>query len=128
MTLSKLPLPGPAGSGSDVSGSSAAGVAEEGLGEGERVLMGEGRGHRHLDAADADADQGTDFQQLQANGAAGGLGELGMGNAEVAHGAEEHVGPSRPTTAAIDWPASDFADVRSAHGSGPQGRRGTSAD
>src|SRR5512144_923989 len=46
--------------------------------------MGKGRGHRHLDAADADADQGTDFQQLQANRVAGGLGELGMGEAEPA--------------------------------------------
>jgi hypothetical protein len=36
------------------------------------------RRHRDLDAADADAHERTDLEQLETNGAAGGLGELGV--------------------------------------------------
>ena len=46
------------------------------VGERERVLPGKARGHGELDPPDATADQGTDLQQLQADGAAGGIGKL----------------------------------------------------
>src|SRR5271169_2675547 len=36
-----------------------------------------GRRHRDLDAANADAHQRTDLEQLETNGAAGGVGEFG---------------------------------------------------
>src|SRR3712207_8336264 len=47
------------------------------------------RGHGELDAADGGADQGADLQQLEADAAAGGLGELGVGEADAARRAED---------------------------------------
>ncbi len=44
--------------------------------------VGEGRGHGELDAAHAGAHQGTDLQQLEADRAAGGAGELSMGKGD----------------------------------------------
>src|SRR6266536_2179615 len=46
-----------------------------------------GRRHRDLDAADADAHERTDLEQLEANGAAGSLGKLGIVEPDTAQGA-----------------------------------------
>ena len=51
-----------------------------------------GRGEGHFDAAHADLDQRADLQELQADRAAGGLGELGVGEADAAQRAEQDVG------------------------------------
>jgi hypothetical protein len=51
--------------------------------------IGEGRGHGELDAAHAGAHQGADFEQLEANVAAGGCDELGMDEADAAQGADQ---------------------------------------
>ena len=48
------------------------------MGEGELVLIGAGGGHSDFDATDADPYQCADLEQLDTNGAAGGLGELGV--------------------------------------------------
>ena len=53
------------------------GGGSSGVGEYPLRLPGVGGGHGELDAACADADQGADLQELQADGAAGGGGELG---------------------------------------------------
>jgi hypothetical protein len=48
------------------------------MGEGELVLKRAGGGHRDLDSADAEPHQRADLEQLEADRAAGGLGELGV--------------------------------------------------
>ena len=45
------------------------------VGECELGLPGKARGHGELDPPDATTDQGTDLQQLQPDGAAGGIGK-----------------------------------------------------
>src|SRR6476469_1760164 len=73
------------------SGWSARGCGQPQMGEGELVLIGAGRGHRELDAAHADPDEGADLQELQADGAAGGLGELGVLEGDATQRAQQHV-------------------------------------
>ncbi len=58
----------------------------------EFVLPGTGRGHGEFDSPDTNPDQGADFQQLQPDGGAGGMRELGVGKADAAQRAEQHVG------------------------------------
>src|SRR3712207_5908868 len=65
-----------------MSGSSGrGGGAQSRMGEGELARVWMCRGHGELDAADGDADQGADLQQLEADAAACGLGELRVGQA-----------------------------------------------
>ena len=54
------------------------------MSEGELILPRVGGGHGELDAADGDPHQGADFEELEADGAAGGVGELGVGKADAA--------------------------------------------
>src|SRR5512132_1724692 len=91
----------------DVPGWSAPGDAEERVGEGEFVLMGEARRHRHLDAAPADADQRADFQQLEADRAAGGLRDW-VWAADAAQRRAAHR-PSMRTTGAAGLTASSWS-------------------
>ena len=51
------------------------------------VGVGEGRGHREQDAPDGDFDQRADFEQFQADRAAGGVGEASAGQADAPQGA-----------------------------------------
>jgi hypothetical protein len=46
-------------------------------------LVREGRGHGELDAAHAGAYKRANLQQLEADGAAGGAGELSVGEADA---------------------------------------------
>ncbi len=61
------------------------------VGERELVLPGKARGHGELDPPDATPDQGADLQQLQADGATGGIGELGVAQRDPAQLVEQHV-------------------------------------
>ena len=54
------------------------------MGVGELVLPWEGGGHGEFDAPDTDSYQSADFQQFQPDGRAGGLRELGVGEADAA--------------------------------------------
>jgi hypothetical protein len=65
-------------------GVSEGGVGQPEMGEGELGLTREGGGHGHLDSPAAGADESTDLQKPQADRAAGGLGELGVGEADPA--------------------------------------------
>ena len=60
------------------------------VGECELGLPGKARGHGELDPPDATTDQGTDLQQLQPDGAAGGIGKLGVAERDPAQLAEQH--------------------------------------
>src|SRR5258708_12870123 len=48
-------------------------------------------GHGDLDAADGDADQRADLEELEADRAAGGIGELCRLEAEAAQSFEQHI-------------------------------------
>jgi hypothetical protein len=50
----------------------------------EFVLPGTGGGHGEFDPSDTDPHQGADFQQFQPDRSAGGLRELGVGEANAA--------------------------------------------
>ena len=45
-----------------------------------------------MDTPHADPDQGADLEERQADGAAGGGGELGVGQADTPQGADQHIG------------------------------------
>src|SRR6476659_7061018 len=62
------------------------------IGEVVLVAVGAGRGHGDLDAAHAGPDLGADLQELQADGAAGGGGELGVAQADAPQRFHQHVG------------------------------------
>jgi len=49
------------------------------------------RRHRDLDAADADAHERADLEQLETNGAAGGLGELSVVETNTARSAQQDI-------------------------------------
>src|SRR3974390_1506161 len=49
-------------------------------------------GHCDLDAADADAYQRTDLEELETDGAAGGVGEGSVGQADPPQSTKEHIG------------------------------------
>lgn len=53
------------------------------------------RGHGDADPADADPGLGTDLQQLESQGAAGGGGQPGVGEAEAAERGEQDVSEGR---------------------------------
>ncbi len=54
------------------------------MGVDEFVLPWVCAGHGEFDAPDTDSYQSADFQQLQPDGRAGGLRELGVGEADAA--------------------------------------------
>ncbi len=54
-------------------------------------LPGIGRRHGDFDAADAEADLGADFQELEADCAAGCRREPGVGEADAPERAEQHI-------------------------------------
>src|SRR6195256_6078376 len=56
------------------------------------IGVGKGRCHREFDPADADADLGTDFEQLEPDGSAGGVGEAGRGESNAAQRADQDIG------------------------------------
>jgi hypothetical protein len=59
-------------------GSSGVESAAEGMMRpGKDVLVGTAGRHGELDPADADGDEGTDLEEVAADGAAGGVGEIG---------------------------------------------------
>ena len=61
-----------------VGGGSGAGSLQQRVCQGELMLPGAGGSHSEADPADADADQRADFEQLQPDRAACGIGELGV--------------------------------------------------
>ena len=81
------------------------GVDQLGVGVSEVALIGVARGHGEFDATYAGANQRPDFQELQADHAAGRFGELGVLQSQAAQRAEQHISPSRQTTAAAGWRA-----------------------
>jgi hypothetical protein len=54
------------------------------MSEGELGLVRMRRSHGDFDSADRDADQRADLEEREAQRAAGGFGELGMGKADAA--------------------------------------------
>ena len=65
------------------------------MGDAKIECIGAGAGHRDLDAADADAHQGADFEEPQANGAAGRTGEPGARESDPPQGVDQHIGEGR---------------------------------
>src|SRR5512132_1610334 len=57
---------------------SAGRCAQPGMRQGELGVMRAGRSDGDLDATDGDGDAGAEFEQLQADGAAGRLRQLGV--------------------------------------------------
>ena len=53
------------------------GVAGGAMRRGEDILVRTAGRHGELDAADADGDESADLEELAADGAAGGIGEIG---------------------------------------------------
>src|ERR1700741_2801606 len=71
------------------------------MGESEFILPRTGGSHGDLDASHADTNQGTEFQQLEADGAAGGLGELRMRQPDATERAEQHISHGREPEAEL---------------------------
>src|SRR5262245_12762769 len=66
-------------------------LLQHGVSEGELVLPGAGGSHSDADPADADADERADFEQLQPDRAACGIGELGMCEPDPTQRAEQDI-------------------------------------
>ena len=62
------------------------------MGEFPFLAPGIGRGHRDLDPPDTGGDQRADLEQAQADGAAGGVGELGKTQPDPAQRAQQDIG------------------------------------
>lgn len=62
------------------------------MGEAEFGLPWVGGGYGDLDAAHREADLGADFEEAEADGAAGGVGELGVGEADPAQSTDQGIG------------------------------------
>src|SRR5512132_3313305 len=75
--------------------------AYSGVDESELVGVGTGSSHGDVDAADREADLGADFEELRADRAAGGGREPGMGQADPAQRAYQHVGERREPKAQL---------------------------
>ena len=71
------------------------------IGERELVVPGKARGHGELDPPHAAAHQGADLQELQADGAAGGVGKPGVAERDPAQLVEQHVGHRREPKAEL---------------------------
>src|SRR6266478_6251420 len=56
------------------------------------IGVGKGRCHREFDPADADANLGANFEQLQADGAACGVGEASRGQGDAAQRVDKNIG------------------------------------
>ena len=65
-------------------------LAEPEAGQRELGLIGASPGHAHQNAADADRNLSADLEELGADGARRGLGELGM--AEATQRVDQHMG------------------------------------
>ena len=76
----------------DGSAVSGRGGSKPGAGGGEDVLERAGRGQGELDASHAHRHLRADFQQLEADGAAGRRCQHGSGKGDAAQRAQEHVG------------------------------------
>ena len=70
----------------------AGGGAETAGGKAPGIGGGTGRGHGDLDAAHGDPDQRPDLEELEADGAAGGVGEGGFSESDAPQCAHEYVG------------------------------------
>src|SRR5512132_3421941 len=68
---------------------SAGRCAQPGMRQGELGVMRAGRSDGDLDATDGDGDAGAEFEQLQADGAAGRLRQLGVRQTDPAQGLEQ---------------------------------------
>src|ERR1700740_1479998 len=71
---------------------SAAARDESGVGGAVLGLIGEGRRHSEFDAPYAGSHQGADLEQLEADGAASGAGELGVDPGDATQRANQHIG------------------------------------
>jgi hypothetical protein len=69
-------------------GYASGGWAEACCGEAPFVSVGLGRGERELDAPCTDANKTGELEELEADRAAGGLSELGVGEADAPEGAD----------------------------------------
>ena len=67
-------------------------TAEPKAGQRELGLIGTRLGHAHQNAADADRNLSADLQEPRADGARGGLGELGMAEAKATERFDQHMG------------------------------------
>src|SRR6266404_2734734 len=65
--------------------------AENAMGCGKDGLVRTSGRHGEFDPADADGDEGTDLEQLAANGAAGGVSEIGRLQGQTAQAVDENV-------------------------------------
>src|SRR5512132_518057 len=70
---------------------SAGWCAQPGMRQDELGVMRAGRSDGDLDATDGDGDAGAEFEQLQADGAAGRLRQLGVRQTDPAQGLEQDV-------------------------------------
>ncbi len=71
------------------------------MGQRELGLAGKARGHGKLDPSDTAADQGADLQELEADSAAGGIGEARVAERDPAQLVEQHVGHRREPQAEL---------------------------
>jgi len=71
---------------------SGRGSSQEGMREREFMLDRTGRCHGDADTANADPHQGADLEQLQADCATGGGGELGVRKPDPAQRTDQHIG------------------------------------
>ena len=67
-------------------------LLQHGVSEGELMLPGAGGSHGDADPADAEAHERADFEELQPDGAASRIGELGMGKPYPTQRAEQDIG------------------------------------
>ena len=75
--------------------------SKRGVGSAVLGLIGKGRRHGELDAAHAGPHQRTDLQELKADGAARGAGELGVLEADATQGADQDTGHWREPQAQL---------------------------
>ena len=61
------------------------------MGCGKDRLVGTARRHSEFDAADADGDEGADLEQLAANGAASGVGQIGRLQGKATGALDQHI-------------------------------------
>src|SRR5882724_3259676 len=73
----------------------AEGAPEKEVGELELVLVRATRRDGEANAADALAHLRAELEQLEADGGDGGVGELGVAQADAAHGIDQDVGHGR---------------------------------
>src|SRR5438445_5460024 len=72
-------------------GAGFGGVSQAAGGAAPIFGSGTGRGHGKLDATNGDADQRADLQELEPDGAAGGIRKGGFGKADAPQRADQHI-------------------------------------